>query len=125
LFISKVPVDNAPITVYIKGTTQPKPKELTMAFTVPVTLLAHGHTKVRNVQVPNVLKIDDRDLSIVERVLELVFHYGQNEVQSQQLPSVSKGDVIEYLAKFYIVEAAGFRAISSDEFNERYSAVCS
>jgi hypothetical protein len=124
LFISKVPVDNAPITVYTNEPTQPKPKELTMAFTVPVTLLAHGNTKVRNVQVPNVLKIDDRDLSIVERVLELVFHYGQNEVQSQQLPSVSVGDVIDYLAKHYIVEPAGFRAISTDEFNERYSAVC-
>lgn len=43
--------------------------------------------------------------------LELVFHYGQNEVQSRPFPSVSVGDVIRLHGRRYVVGPVGFRRL--------------
>jgi len=52
--------------------------------------------------------------------LNAVFHYGQNEVQNQQAPSVSVGDIIELVHEgeyeHWVVANAGFENYGSEKF---------
>jgi hypothetical protein len=45
-------------------------------------------------------------------VLELVFKYGQNDFQPQQMTSVSVGDVVRYDGRRFEVYSTGFKEVS-------------
>lgn len=51
-------------------------------------------------------------------LLELIFYYGQNDFQPQQVCSVSMGDVAEIGDKFYRCEAVGWKEISDEQLRE-------
>ena len=50
-----------------------------------------------------------------EKLLELIFRYGQNDFQPKQVPSVSVGDVIRIDGKRFLVSAMGFKKIGKEE----------
>jgi hypothetical protein len=52
-----------------------------------------------------------------DELLEAVFHYGQNDFQPQQIPSVSVGDVIQQNNKYFMVKSLGFEEISKEQFD--------
>lgn len=56
-----------------------------------VHLLAFGRGAIRQVEVPG----DQVFINPGIEALDAIFHYGQNDHQPQNLPSVSIGDVIE------------------------------
>jgi len=70
---------------------------------VPVTLAAYGNGEERIVTIP-----DNQLWPNVDNNLELVFEYGQNEVQPQNKCSVSVGDIIHWVDADYMVSAHGF-----------------
>jgi hypothetical protein len=76
---------------------------------VKVHLLAFGKPdEIRQVEIPdNTPKVE---------ILEAVFQWGQNELQSQQHPSVSAADVIEHDGKYFRVDAVGFSEMSVAQF---------
>jgi hypothetical protein len=74
-----------------------------------VELLAFGNGEMRPVEVP-----DDKITDDPMEVLELVFHYGQNDFQPLPFPSVSAGDVVHYGSKTYMVDFIGF-SIADDQ----------
>lgn len=77
--------------------------------TIPVKMLAFGEpNEVRMVDVPNLTGDVNKDL-------ELVFQYGQNDFQNKPHPSVSVGDVIIYDNSHYLVLPLGFRKMDEDE----------
>jgi hypothetical protein len=47
----------------------------------------------------------------ISSLLEQVFHWGQNDFQPQQHPSVSVGDVAEVDGKFYLCKAMGWKEL--------------
>jgi hypothetical protein len=78
-----------------------------------VRMLAFGDPgDVREVDVPDE-ELSRKTTKTTQQnfVLELIFKYGQNDFQPQQMPSVSMGDVIEYEGKFFAVCALGFRRL--------------
>ena len=77
---------------------------------VKVKLFRFGNGKTRFVE------IDSID-GTKNEVLERVFMNGQNDFQSQNLPSVSMGDVIFINNEKYIVKDFGFEKISDDFYN--------
>lgn len=83
--------------------------------TFKVRMLAFGKPgEVREVDVP-----DDGKCRHVDDHLNLVYHYGQNDFQPKQHPSVSVGDVIEFApGQLYIVCRAGFRLLTDKELAE-------
>jgi hypothetical protein len=80
-----------------------------------VHMLAFMDGKIREVDVPD-SQAHDKSPERPE-LLELVFWHGQNEVQPQELCSVSVGDVIELEGKFHMVVSLGFWAMSQEEFD--------
>ena len=70
---------------------------------VSVTLAAYGNGEERIVTIP-----DNQLWPNVDNNLELVFEYGQNEVQPQNKCSVSVGDIIHWVDADYMVSALGF-----------------
>lgn len=76
---------------------------------VEVEMLAFGEPgEVRKVEIPH----DKLDRITV---LDFVFHYGQNDFQPQNHPSVSAGDVIRYKGENYLVAGMGFRKLNDDQ----------
>ena len=76
---------------------------------------------VRYVDIPNeelTLLDDPTSVTYIPTLLELVFRYGQNDFQPQQITSVSVGDVIELCEEFWTVAGCGFKKITSDEFDK-------
>src|SRR5260370_16183777 len=56
--------------------------------------------------------VDDGQLTErVEKILALVFHYGQNDFQSRDLPSVSVGDVVRMHGHRWAIMPVGWRKI--------------
>jgi hypothetical protein len=49
---------------------------------------------------------------LLDTVLGLVFHYGQNDFQPRPCPSVSVGDVIRFGERRYRVDPVGFTRVS-------------
>ena len=74
--------------------------------------------KIRLVDVPDNevegCATSDKALAIQD-VLELVFKYGQNMFQPQQICSVSVGDVVELEGRYFLVRGCGFGELSEDE----------
>jgi hypothetical protein len=77
-----------------------------------VRLMAFGDGKIREVNVPDVTTNN------IEEVLDLVYHYGQNEIQPLLLPSVSVGDVIEAGDRLFVVKLSGFAEMTKEEFSK-------
>lgn len=80
---------------------------------VKVYMTAFGDGKVREVDVP-----DDRAAGAPEdEILELAFHYGQNDFQPRPFPSVSVGDVVELRpgARFRVASPGGFHRLAAGE----------
>ena len=69
---------------------------------------------IRVVDVPEDELMGDTE----EEGLEVIFHFGQNEFQSQDLPSVSVGDIIEKGDKYFMVRGFGFSEITKEEFDK-------
>lgn len=67
-----------------------------------VEMLAFEGGKIREVEVPD----DD------ERLLNLVFHYGQNDFQPLPICSVSVGDVIRLGNRKFRVDSLGFSEVT-------------
>lgn len=79
-----------------------------------VEMLAFGNWgEIREVEVPDNLVTDNTD-----EMLENVFHYGQNDFQPQQHPSVSMGDVIRLDGQKFLVCDFGFRPLTQTEYSE-------
>jgi len=51
-----------------------------------------------------------------EVILDSIFYYGQNDFQSQQMPSVSAGDVIFLDDEIFMIMAFGFKKITPLEY---------
>lgn len=78
---------------------------------VEVEMLAFGEPgEVRKVEIPE--NLDN------VTVLDSVFHYGQNDFQPQNHPSVSAGDVIRYKGENYLVASVGFKKLTDEQLNE-------
>lgn len=78
---------------------------------------------IRVVDVPS-YKIETARLSnpdVIDEILNLTFHYGQNEIQPQKMPSVSAGDIIELLGRYYDVRPTGFQEISHEKFEKLHN----
>ena len=82
---------------------------------IQVHMLAFGTSgEIRIVNLP------DCDLpQPLNEILDLVFHYGQNDFQPKEHCSVSVGDVIEYNDTYFRVARMGFKVLSKEEF-EKY-----
>ena len=79
--------------------------------TIPVNMMALcDEGIVRRVQVPE-------NLSGIE-LLEAIFHYGQNDVQQRDCPSLSAGDVAEINGYLVMCCRNGWRILSDEEFAE-------
>jgi len=83
-----------------------------MKFKVYLTAYSKK-TDIRYVSVPK-HKID---LNNSYESLEEIYSYGQNEIQEQQLQSVSMGDVIEFNNELFLIAPIGFQKISQEEFD--------
>lgn len=63
----------------------------------------------------------DTNQAFIQDVLNLIFHYGQNEWQPLQHPSVSVGDIIEFKVadkghiEFWVVATIGFMNYSREK----------
>ena len=80
-------------------------------ITIKVELLAYySQERIREVKIP-------KDLTTEEMILKAIYHYGQNDIQPQNLPSVRMGDVIHYKGKKIIIKAIGFKEISQEEYD--------
>ena len=88
---------------------------------VKTHLLAFEEDKIRMVE------IDDKylnHLSVIE-VLEEVFRLGQNDLQPQQMPSLSVGDVVEKECNrctYWLIMATGWKNLNEEEF-EAYKKI--
>ncbi len=83
---------------------------------VPVHMLAfHDEPNlVRKV------KLRNQDIGApIDKILEAVFHFGQNEAQPiPGICSVSVGDVVELNGTYHMVAAEGFREMPKAEFDD-------
>lgn len=66
---------------------------------------------IRNVEVPDheAVRLPE------EKLLEAVMRYGQNDLQPQQIPSVSVGDVVRIDGRRFLVSPVGFKELKHNE----------
>lgn len=77
-----------------------------------VELQAFGGGAIRRVDVP------DEEFHLgtaTTTMLELIYLWGQNDLQPVALPSVSVGDAIRLYGKRYVVAPMGFRELAEGE----------
>jgi hypothetical protein len=79
---------------------------------VKVRMLAFGNGEIREVEIP--------DDTTPENILNQVFHFGQNDFQPKNCPSVSVGDVIEYDG-LQMVVSVGFMKITEQQYHDLLS----
>ena len=78
---------------------------------IKVHMLAfNDNGTVRYVDIPEAPDMADKG-----DMLDLVFKYGQNDFQPQQMTSVSMGDVIELNGEYWMVVAVGFKQHTAEE----------
>lgn len=76
---------------------------------VEVEMLAFGDPgEIRSVGIP-----PDTEPA---NILDEVYHWGQNDFQPQQHPSVSMGDVIRHDDGKYIVCSVGFKKLTDEQY---------
>jgi hypothetical protein len=81
-------------------------------------LAFNGPDKIRTVSVPDsevdrAIARNPKKSDRIDAVLGLIYHYGQNDVQTLQVQSVSIGDVIRYAGGMYVVQTVGFAEIDA------------
>lgn len=54
--------------------------------------------------------------TLAEMACSEIFHYGQNEAQPQDHPSVSAGDIIHIGEDRWLILAVGFKKLTPDEY---------
>ena len=90
-------------------------------ITFKVHMHAFANGKIREVDVP-----EENITSEQNHNLSMIYHYGQNDFQPKQLPSVSVGDIIEYEGKYFAVVIVGFKEVESHDtelsFSELYES---
>ena len=67
------------------------------------------------------ITIPDEEITPKTTIEELrvkAFHYGQNDFQPKDQPSMSAWDVLELKGKYYICRGIGWKEISESEFKE-------
>jgi hypothetical protein len=74
------------------------------------SLIKPFHTAIRWVDVP-----DEQLSNNISKDLDIVFYWGQNEYQPQEIPSLSVGDLIVYKNNVYLVETSGFTNVVTGE----------
>jgi len=79
---------------------------------IQVELCAFTKGEIRTVGVPD---DEAKACKTTGELLERVFYWGQNDVQSKPLPSVSVGDVVRLDGKRYQVADVGFRILKEGE----------
>jgi len=84
----------------------------TIMFEVELNMFAQG--KIRKVEVPW-SELRFYDTHAIENNLGIIFKWGQNDFQPQELPSVSMGDVICYDGDRYLVLSVGFRKLGEGD----------
>lgn len=67
------------------------------------------------------VEIPDREYEEEEAILEEAFHYGQNDFQPREMPSVSSGDVIHYNNNKYLIQDIGFKKLTEEKY-EKYKS---
>jgi hypothetical protein len=77
-------------------------------ITKNIGLLPNGVPKKRLVDIPDAPEC-------LLYALESIFHYGQNEVQVKDAPSLSVGDTIIYEDDAYLILAEGFFCLTTGE----------
>ena len=66
---------------------------------------------IRKVEVP-----DDQSVRLPEeKLLEMVWHYGQNEIQPQKIPSLSMGEVVRIDGRRFLIVGKGFKELKPNE----------
>ena len=80
--------------------------------TFKVTQFRFNDGKTRIVEVPTSYPSETTEV-----ILNSVFHFGQNDFQPKDSPSVSVGDVIEVGNEKHIVKNFGFEKITDEFFN--------
>jgi len=93
--------------------------EETVEIAVQMTAFCNRHT-VRLVKIPKA-ELDAYSVDNMDGILDLVFKYGQNDFQPQELPSVSVGDVIRAGVGLFQVKPSGFKQISEDDLKKMES----
>lgn len=80
-----------------------------------VEMLAFGNPgEIRVVNVP-VQELPDPVMN-KWGYLQKIYHYGQNDFQPQQHPSVSVGDVINVWNEKWLVRGIGFEKLTEEEY---------
>jgi len=70
--------------------------------------------RIREVKIP---QEEYEAANSIHDILELTYHYGQNDFQPKPIYSVSVGDVAEHNGHYYMVMGDGFEEISKEEFD--------
>lgn len=64
---------------------------------------------------PNMIRLvnvpDNEVTSCHEKLLELIFHYGQNDFQLRKQPSLSVGDIVHIEESRYRCEPVGWKLL--------------
>jgi len=85
---------------------------------IPVYMFAFAdegdRSMIRPVEIPTG---EAESARMVEGLLELVFRYGQNEIQSKKFPSVSVGDVADINGRYFMALGTGWQELTKDEFD--------
>jgi hypothetical protein len=93
---------------------------------IEVEMLAFANGEIRNVEVPDEICLVEGWKEIigdrVDNILGAVFHYGQNDFQPQNHPSVSAGDVIRWNGEHYLVASVGFIKLTNEQM-ESYRSI--
>jgi len=85
----------------------------TKTFKVELRMFYGG--AIRKVTVPaEKLSLDKSE--IPNQHLDMIFFYGQNEIQPAKQPSVSAGDVIRYGRDRYLILVLGFKRLKKGEY---------
>jgi len=83
--------------------------------TLKVELLAFdSQERIREVTLPQTFEEYENE----DHILEATYHFGQNDFQPRQMPSVSAGDVIYFKNKKYLVKNVGFKELTEEEYQK-------
>jgi len=77
-----------------------------------VQMLTFDDGKIREVDIPE----KEWQKALPADRLELVFRYGQNDIQPRQMCSVSVGDVILLDGEMFMVMGGGFKKMEEGEY---------
>jgi len=83
-------------------------KQFVARLNNPIVQKIYGDKRIISVPVEKLSGNADEDL-------EVIFHYGQNEAQPRRTVSVSIGDDIKYIHRWYRVSFVGFYELNKQD----------